>query len=72
LVGGGGTSFVPYFTQQVADGNLLSNPVATIYFTDGYGEFPLSAPRIPVLWIVPEDCKDEIEFPFGEVAYISI
>jgi predicted metal-dependent peptidase len=61
-VGGGGTDFRPFFeTIQTQD---LENAVA-VYLTDGYGDFPLEAPNLPVLWIVtPGGLED---FPFGEV-----
>lgn len=65
--GGGGTSFVPFFNwveQQKTEGsNALS-----IYFTDGYGEFPNKAPDMPVLWVVNSGGLVSRKFPFGEIA----
>jgi predicted metal-dependent peptidase len=62
--GGGGTSFVPFFdaiTQRRRDVALA------LYFTDGYGTFPDTAPAVPVLWLVPPGGLDDAKFPFGSV-----
>ena len=73
-VGRGGTSFVPFFDYLKKHGeenNLLGNNKLSIYFTDGYGDFPSQAPNNPTMWLV---CKDGLEtqsFPFGEVVRIS-
>ena len=70
--GFGGTSFVPFFQFLSKDNNsLLSNPnKVAIYFTDGYGDFPKESP-LPTMWLVPSDCLESKEFPFGEVIRIS-
>tara|TARA_B100000242_G_scaffold294119_1_gene274930 strand:+ start:12331 stop:13497 length:1167 start_codon:yes stop_codon:yes gene_type:complete len=73
-VGRGGTSFVPFFDYLKKNGeenNLLGNNKLSIYFTDGYGDFPEQEPNNPTMWLV---CKDGLEtnrFPFGEVVRIS-
>tara|TARA_Y100000591_G_C21851328_1_gene711878 strand:+ start:4320 stop:5561 length:1242 start_codon:yes stop_codon:yes gene_type:complete len=73
-IGRGGTSFVPFFDYLKKHGeenNLLGNNKLSIYFTDGYGDFPQQEPDNPTMWLV---CKDGLEtngFPFGEVVRIS-
>ena len=73
-VGRGGTSLVPFFDYLKKHGeenNLLGNNKLSIYFTDGYGDFPSQEPNNPTMWLV---CKDGLEtqsFPFGEVVRIS-
>ncbi len=65
--GGGGTSFEPFFDwvhQQEQNG---SAPLC-IYFTDGYGSFPKTAPDSPVLWVVLQGGLETPAFPFGDVA----
>jgi predicted metal-dependent peptidase len=64
-VGGGGTSFVPFFDriEQSWDGQTQS---ACVYLTDGYGEFPTAIPQVPTLWVVAPGGLDLSLFPFGE------
>jgi len=66
-IGGGGTSFLPFFENQReaddAGGNTL-----LIYLTDGFGSFPKFIPARPVLWVVPPGGLATEKFPFGEVA----
>jgi predicted metal-dependent peptidase len=64
-VGGGGTSFVPFFDriEQSWDGQTQS---ACVYLTDGYGEFPTAIPQVPTLWVVAPGGLDLPLFPFGE------
>ena len=64
--GGGGTSFKPFF-QWVARENAQGNQPVCIYFTDGYGDFPSSAPDSPVLWLVLPGGLESSRYPFGEV-----
>ena len=64
-VGGGGTSFVPFFDWLSAHADRGENALA-IYLTDGHGVFPSSAPEIPVLWVVTPGGLDLAAFPFGE------
>ena len=72
VTGFGGTSFVPFFNYlEKNDNNLLGSNKVSIYFTDGYGNFPSQTPKDPTMWLV---CKDGLEtnmFPFGEVIRIS-
>jgi predicted metal-dependent peptidase len=73
-IGRGGTSFIPFFDYLKKHGeenSLLGNNKLSIYFTDGYGNFPQQEPENPTMWLV---CKDGLEtngFPFGEVVRIS-
>ncbi|THF88291.1 hydrolase [Deinococcus sp. KSM4-11] len=60
--GGGGTDFRPIFALLDAH-----EPDVLIYLTDGYGEFPPTAPRTPTLWVVPPGGLEDEGFPFGEV-----
>jgi predicted metal-dependent peptidase len=64
-VGGGGTSFVPFFEKIENRGNGLESGVC-VYLTDGYGNFPDSAPDYPILWVVTPGGLDLNDFPFGE------
>jgi len=73
-VGRGGTSFVPFFDYLKKHGeenNLLGNNKLSIYFTDGYGDFPKQEPNNPTMWLVCKDGLETNEFPFGEVVRIS-
>ena len=63
--GGGGTSFVPFFTKVQETWNGITQGVC-IYLTDGYGTFPEQPPQLPVLWVVTPGGLDSEEFPFGE------
>jgi len=67
-VGGGGTSFEPFFRYV-----CMSEPVPDlcIYFTDGDGSFPSEPPRVPTLWVVPPGGKASPGFPFGDVARLG-
>lgn len=60
--GGGGTDFRPIFALLEAH-----EPDVLIYLTDGYGDFPDSAPRVPTLWVVPPGGLEDEGFPFGDV-----
>ncbi len=64
--GGGGTSFKPFF-QWVERQNAQGNRPVCVYFTDGYGDFPSSAPESPVLWLVLPGGLESSRYPFGEV-----
>jgi predicted metal-dependent peptidase len=63
--GGGGTSFVPFFTRVAERWDGLAQAVC-IYLTDGYGDFPRQVPELPVLWVVTPGGLDLAQFPFGE------
>lgn len=65
-VGGGGTSFVPFFTH-VAESRQGLEQLACVYLTDGYGAFPRPAPSVPVLWVVTPGGLASERFPFGQV-----
>lgn len=60
--GGGGTDFRPIFDLLDAH-----EPDVLIYLTDGYGDFPEAAPRVPTLWVVPPGGLEDEGFPFGDV-----
>ncbi|GGK20673.1 hydrolase [Deinococcus malanensis] len=60
--GGGGTDFRPIFGLLDAH-----EPDVLIYLTDGYGDFPETAPRVPTLWVVPPGGLEDEGFPFGDV-----
>lgn len=64
-VGGGGTSFVPFFEKVSENQDWYSSGVC-VYLTDGYGTFPQEPPALPVLWVVTPGGLDLTQFPFGE------
>jgi predicted metal-dependent peptidase len=64
-VGGGGTSFVPFFEKVNANWDWNSSGVC-VYLTDGYGTFPSQTPAFPVLWVVTPGGLALEQFPFGE------
>jgi predicted metal-dependent peptidase len=64
-VGGGGTSFVPFFEKVSANRDWHSSGVC-VYLTDGYGTFPEEPPPLPVLWVVTPGGLGLEHFPFGE------
>ena len=64
-VGGGGTSFVPFFDKVNEQSDWYSSGVC-VYLTDGYGTFPQEPPILPVLWVVTPGGLDLEQFPFGE------
>jgi predicted metal-dependent peptidase len=66
-VGGGGTSFVPFFEHMQEEMDSGGNTVL-IYLTDGDGTFPKQPPTLPVLWVVTPGGVDSRRFPFGTVA----
>ena len=67
--GGGGTDLVPFF-EAIAEDELGDEAVdLAIYQTDGYGPIPEEAPRVPVMWLVPQGAREE--FPWGDVARLE-
>lgn len=71
-LGGGGTSFVPFFDKVSANRDWHTSGVC-VYLTDGYGTFPKELPDLPVLWVVTPGGLDMERFPFGEtVRLLSI
>jgi predicted metal-dependent peptidase len=65
--GGGGTSFVPFFTWIDLQLDRGERPLC-IYFTDGFGTFPSKQPSVSVLWVVMPGGLESGRFPFGDVA----
>jgi len=63
--GGGGTAFEPVF-EKVEE--LHIDPAVLIYFTDGYGSFPATAPDYPVMWVMTTD----VEPPFGDCIKVEV
>lgn len=58
ITGGGGTSFIPVFDRlETLDNESLGPLSGLIYFTDGYGRFPLVPPKVqcPIIFILPKD-----------------
>jgi predicted metal-dependent peptidase len=68
-VGGGGTSFVPFFEAVSLNRDWYSSGVC-VYLTDGYGTFPQESPVLPVLWVVTPGGLDAQQFPFGETVQL--
>jgi predicted metal-dependent peptidase len=66
IPGWGGTDFNPVF-DYLSEHNIT--PDALVYLTDGFGNFPKSAPAYPVLWGAID--KD-VRYPFGEVVHIPV
>lgn len=64
-IGGGGTSFVPFFEKVNVSRDWHTSGVC-VYLTDGYGTFPEEPPTLPVLWVVTPGGLELEEFPFGE------
>lgn len=60
LYGGGGTDFRPVF-DYIAEHDIT--PMVLVFFTDGYGTFPTSAPEYDVVWLMTTD----VQPPFGDV-----
>jgi predicted metal-dependent peptidase len=71
-VGAGGTSFITYFADLEKRDSLAEQPVAVLYFSDGFGDFPVTPPSMPVLWLLTEDCADDSEIPFGTIVRIKV
>ena len=69
LHGGGGTNFQPPFEQlpDIWQDYIESEPSCLIYFTDGYGRFPM-AETIPTIWVGV--CK--FQPPFGQFIEITV
>lgn len=64
--GGGGTDFVPPFNLVKKE---ETQPLAMIYFTDGFGSFP-KPPEYTTLWVSTELKEDH--FPFGKVLQYKV
>jgi predicted metal-dependent peptidase len=70
-IGGGGTDFRPFFARLAAEYDAWTSSVV-VYLTDGYGDFPASAPSEPVLWVVTAGGLDLSLFPFGEAVRLVV
>lgn len=70
IVGGGGTSFVPFFERVDQEARHGRQPIC-VYFTDGFGEFPSVEVDAPVLWVVVDGGLESTSFPFGRVARLN-
>lgn len=68
LKGGGGTDFRPVFDKANKD---FTTPSAMVFLTDTYGTFPETTPDYPVLWVIPENEKDNSQVPFGYKVYVN-
>lgn len=68
-VGGGGTSFIPFFeTIDDAPTDLVKPTPVLVYLTDGYGAFPSERPpQADVIWVVTPGGLQSEAFPFGTV-----
>lgn len=67
MTGGGGTDLQPPF-EYVAN-ELSSAPQCFLYFTDGFGPAPGTAPDYPVIWVLtPNGVKPA---DWGEAVYIN-
>ncbi len=66
--GGGGTAFEPFFDWVRQQEGA---PPLCIYFTDGYGSFPATAPDAPVMWVVLSGGLETPKFPFGNVVRLG-
>lgn len=64
-IGGGGTDFRPFFAAVEQQHQPFETAIC-IYLTDGYGQFPLAPPPLPVLWVVTAGGLALEQFPFGE------
>ena len=69
--GGGGTDFRPFFEAIKPDLAELEHGVI-VYLTDGFGDFPLEIPKLPVLWVVTPGGLAPGGFPFGEVVSLFL
>ena len=65
-IGGGGTSFVPFFARATD----LEPNTPLIVLTDGYGTFPNACDN-PCLWVVSDGGLQDDAFPFGEVTRLA-
>jgi predicted metal-dependent peptidase len=63
--GGGGTDFRPVFE---AIDKLDDVPDMLVFFTDGYGTYPATAPDYPVIWASITDYT----YPWGDVVRVKL
>jgi predicted metal-dependent peptidase len=67
ITGGGGTDFRPVFNRLQKE-RLM--PDLLVYFTDGFGEFPATPPKYPVLWVLTRN-SGIVPEGFGRVVYLN-
>ncbi|MCP9784078.1 hypothetical protein KBY83_12260 [Cyanobium sp. WKJ7-Wakatipu] len=65
--GGGGTDFRPFF-QAAMEAWSGDQEAICVYLTDGYGDFPEEAPRLPVLWVIVPGGLQSEDIPYGEIS----
>jgi predicted metal-dependent peptidase len=62
--GRGGTDFRPVF-EWIQENRDFAQTIL-IYFTDGFGSYPKSEPRFPVLWLLTGRAISSEKVPFGQ------
>ena len=62
--GRGGTDLRPVFAPDFL---AAHQPDGIIYFTDGFGPYPVETPRTKTLWVLSK--PSEFTCPWGEKAY---
>ncbi|MBM3381094.1 MAG: hypothetical protein FJY29_01470 [Betaproteobacteria bacterium] len=67
VTGGGGTDFREVFKSLHKERIM---PDLLVYFTDGYGPFPETPPRFPVLWVLTRH-SGEVPAGYGRVVYLN-
>lgn len=67
VTGGGGTDFREVFKSLHKERIV---PDLLVYFTDGYGPFPETPPRFPVLWVLTRH-SGEVPAGYGRVVYLN-
>ena len=65
LTGFGGTDFRPVFTyvNGLVEKHHFESLKGLLYFTDGYGDYPLKKPPYETVFIFPEDTPAQINVP---------
>ena len=64
LEGGGGTDFRPVFERLSADKKRGAKIRALLYFTDGYGTFPVENPDYKVCFLLYGENAEDIKVPY--------
>ena len=64
LEGGGGTDFRPVFERLSADKKHGAKIRALLYFTDGYGTFPVENPDYKVCFLLYGENAEDIKVPY--------
>jgi predicted metal-dependent peptidase len=68
VTGRGGTSFVPPF-EYVRKNDI--NPIAFVYLTDGYGDWPNEVPYYPVMWVIEPQGDKNFACPWGDTIWME-